>query len=70
MRLSIAGIFARCPACDGNDFAPALKATSETRNVFTCVGCRSQAHYRDLMVQIGEEAVRRARVAREATQGA
>ena len=68
MRLSVAGIFAKCPACDGDDFDPVIKISSETRNAFVCAACRKPAHYDELMLQIGEEAERRARVTREAAR--
>jgi hypothetical protein len=61
MRLSIAGIFARCPGCAGDNFEPVIKISSETRNVFVCAACRMPAHYNDLMRQIGREAVKRAK---------
>jgi hypothetical protein len=70
MRLSVAGIFAKCPACEGDDFDPIIKVSSETRNVFVCAGCNKPAHYDELMLQIGEEAVRRARVTREGARRA
>jgi hypothetical protein len=70
MRLSVAGIFARCLACQGDDFNPIIKISSETRNVFVCAGCRKPAHYNELMLQIGEEAVRRAQATREAARRA
>lgn len=65
MRISVAGIFARCPACDGDEFDAVIKISSETRNVFVCAACRKPAHYNDLMLQIGQEAVRRAKLTRE-----
>jgi hypothetical protein len=60
MRLSIAGIFAKCPACAGHDFQPLIKRTAETRDVYSCTACRQYTRFADLMSQIGEEAVRRA----------
>jgi hypothetical protein len=68
MRLSIGGIFAKCPACEGNDFEPVIRLTSETRDVFVCARCRTRARYTDLELQIGQEAVRRARLARQAAR--
>jgi hypothetical protein len=69
MRFSVAGIFARCETCSGHDFEPSVKVSSATRNAFTCTGCGRQALYNDLMLQIGEEAVRRAKAARESLPG-
>lgn len=66
MRLSIGGIFARCLACGGNDFEPVIRLTSETRDVFVCADCHTRARYTDLELQIGQEAVRRAKAARQA----
>jgi hypothetical protein len=62
MRLSIGGIFAKCGACEGNDFYPALPLTSSTRDIFVCVACGSQSVYSELVAKIAKEAVRRAAV--------
>ena len=66
MRLSIGGIFAKCTKCEGNDFEPAVKTAKGYRDMYACLRCRTEARYSDLLTQIRQESVRRAKAAREA----
>jgi hypothetical protein len=66
MRLSVGGIFAKCTKCEGHDFEPVLKAAKGYRDIYACIRCRTQTPYADLLTQIRQESVRRARAAREA----
>lgn len=60
MRFSIGGIFAKCAACKGDDFYPALALTPGRRDVYICVACDNEVEYSELVSRIGKEAVRRA----------
>jgi hypothetical protein len=49
MRFSIGGAFAKCSACQGEDFYPAFPLTPDRRDVVICARCDSQAIYAELM---------------------
>jgi hypothetical protein len=49
MRLRIAGVFAKCGACQGEDFYPAFPLTPDRRDVMICAGCESQAVFAELV---------------------
>jgi hypothetical protein len=66
MRLSIGGIFATCTKCEGHDFEPVLKTAKGYRDIYACIRCGTQTPYADLLTQIRQESVRRARATREA----
>ncbi len=59
MRFSIGGTFAKCAACGGDDFFPALAISSGRRGVYICARCGNESEYTEL-VRTGKEAVRRA----------
>ena len=49
MRFSIGGAFAKCSACEGEDFYPAFPLTPDRREVVICARCDSQAVYAELV---------------------
>jgi hypothetical protein len=49
MRFSIGGAFAKCGACQGEDFYPAFPLTPDRRDVVICARCDSQAIYAELV---------------------
>jgi hypothetical protein len=49
MRFSIGGAFAKCSACQGEDFYPAFPLTPDRRDVLICARCDSQAVYAELV---------------------
>ncbi|HEX4926560.1 MAG TPA: hypothetical protein VFV74_01025 [Burkholderiales bacterium] len=64
MLVAVRDIAARCRKCGGTDFHPPqgpLRLTSQ----LVCAGCGEPAVYRELLEQIGEEAIRRANEAIE-----
>lgn len=56
MRFEIGGSFAKCPACQGEDFYPAFPLTADRREVLVCARCENQAVFGEL---IGNPAARR-----------
>lgn len=60
MRFSIGGIFAKCRACQGEDFYPALPLTADRRGVLICAACENQTVYAELVGQAEKEPVSRA----------
>jgi hypothetical protein len=51
MRLGFGGVFAKCSACQGEDFYPAFPFTPDRREVMVCVHCENQALYGDLVAK-------------------
>jgi len=61
MIVSIGGdVTARCRACGGVKFEPLLEGQLELASVLVCSRCRATTTYRELLEQIGEEAMKRA----------
>jgi hypothetical protein len=53
MRFRIAGTFAKCSACQGEDFYPAFPLTPDRREVLVCGRCENQAVYAELIGKPG-----------------
>jgi hypothetical protein len=53
MRFGIGGTFARCSACQGEDFYPAFPLTADRREVLVCARCENQAIYAELIGRPG-----------------
>lgn len=66
MRISIGGIFAKCSACGGDDFAPS-HPLGGGGDLLGCARCGAQEAYEDLLCRIGKEAVTRARTTKPKT---
>jgi hypothetical protein len=49
MRLGIGGAFAKCSACQGEDFYPAFPLTPDRRDVLVCARCENQTIYAELV---------------------
>ena len=49
MRFQIGRVFARCSACQGEDFYPAFPLTADRRHVVVCGRCENQAVYDELV---------------------
>ncbi|HYX63718.1 MAG TPA: hypothetical protein VE935_05805 [Burkholderiales bacterium] len=60
MQVAVRDIAARCRRCGSTDFAPAAGSDLRLTSVLACSGCGERATYRELLEQIGEEAIRRA----------
>jgi hypothetical protein len=48
MRISIAGVFAKCRSCQGEDFIPAYPLPASRRNVLVCAHCGHETITSDL----------------------
>jgi hypothetical protein len=53
MRFGIGNGFARCNACQGEDFYPAFPLTPDRREVLVCAQCENQAIYAELIGKPG-----------------
>jgi hypothetical protein len=61
MNVTIGSISARCASCGAREFEMAVPAEPLTaRSVLVCAGCCSRVQHRDLIYQVGDEAVRQA----------
>ena len=60
MQVAVRDIVANCRRCGSTDFAPAAGNELRLTSVLACSGCGERATYRELLEQIGEEAIRRA----------
>lgn len=61
MIVSVGGdVTARCPACGGIKFGPLLEGQLRLDSVLVCSRCAATTTYRELLDQIGEEAMKRA----------
>ena len=60
MLVAVRDIGARCRRCGRTDFKPAAAGDLRLTSVLACSGCDERATYRELLEQIGEEAIRRA----------
>jgi hypothetical protein len=65
MIVSVRDITARCRECGGSDFKASNGAEPKLDTVMACSGCGAKASYRELLDQIGEEAIKRANQAIE-----
>jgi hypothetical protein len=53
MRFGIGDSFARCNACQGEDFYPAFPLTPDRREVLVCARCENQAIFAELIGKPG-----------------
>ena len=53
MRFSIGNGFAKCSACQGEDFYPAFPLTADRREVLVCARCENQAIFSELIGKPG-----------------
>jgi hypothetical protein len=60
MLVAVRDIAARCRKCGKTDFEPILPGALRLTTPMACTGCGERTTYRDLLEQIGEEAIRRA----------
>ena len=60
MLVAVRDIAARCRRCGSTDFRPAAADELRLTSALLCSGCGERATYRELLEQIGEEAIRRA----------
>lgn len=62
MLVAVRDIAARCRHCGKTDFEPLAAARGELRltTVLACTACGHRATYRELLEQIGEQAIKRA----------
>jgi hypothetical protein len=60
MQVSVGTIVAKCPHCASTEFDRLLQ-TSGSGDVMVCVQCRTQITRFELILQIGDEAVRQIR---------
>jgi hypothetical protein len=60
MIVSVRDITARCRECGGSNFNTRNGAEPKPDTVMACSGCGARTSYRELLDQIGEEAMKRA----------
>ena len=60
MLVAVRDIIARCRKCGTTDFKPLAAGELRLTTAMACSGCGERTTYRDLLEQIGEEAIRRA----------
>ena len=60
MIVSVRDIVARCKKCGGSDFKPSAAGELRLASVMACTSCGEKTNYRELLEQIGEEAMKRA----------
>jgi hypothetical protein len=53
MRFAIGDTFAKCSACQGEDFYPAFPLTPDRREVVVCARCEQQAVFAELVGKPG-----------------
>jgi hypothetical protein len=53
MRFAMGSGFAKCAACQGEDFYPAFPFPPHRREVLVCVTCESEAVYSELIGKPG-----------------
>jgi hypothetical protein len=53
MRFAIGDTFAKCSACQGEDFYPAFPLTPDRREVVVCARCEQQAVFAELIGKPG-----------------
>ncbi len=60
MLVAVRDIAAHCRKCGNTDFRPLGTAEPRLTTPMECSACGERANYRELLEQIGEEAIRRA----------
>jgi hypothetical protein len=60
MLVAVRDIAARCRKCGKTDFKPIVPGTPRLTTPMACTGCGERTTYRELLEQIGEEAIKRA----------
>jgi hypothetical protein len=60
MLVAVRDIAARCRKCGETDFKPLVPGALRLATTMACAGCGERTTYRELLEQIGEEAIRRA----------
>ena len=60
MLVAVRDIAARCRKCGKTDFKPLAAGELRLTTAMACTGCGERASYRELLEQIGEEAIKRA----------
>jgi len=60
MLVAVRDIAARCRKCGATDFKPQGGGELRLTTVMACAGCAERTTYRELLEQIGEEAIQRA----------
>ena len=60
MLVAVRDIAARCRKCGKTDFKPQASGELKLPSLLSCTACGERATYRELLEQIGEEAIRRA----------
>jgi hypothetical protein len=58
--VSIGDVTARCRECSGTEFEPVVSGELRLTTVLACKRCSTTVTYRELIEQIGEEAMKRA----------
>jgi hypothetical protein len=53
MRFAIGSGFAKCSACQGEDFYPAFPLTADRREVLVCANCDNQTIFSELVGKPG-----------------
>jgi hypothetical protein len=61
MRISISGISATCPSCTCDSFIPLDHSLPGRQDLFNCAQCGADVSYSELILRIGDEAMRRAK---------
>ena len=56
MRIALGNSFARCAACQGEDFYPAFPLTADRREVLVCANCEHQTIFSELVGKPGATA--------------
>jgi hypothetical protein len=56
MRIALGGTFAKCSACQGEDFYPAFPLTPDRREVLVCAQCEHQTIFAELVGKPGASA--------------
>jgi hypothetical protein len=60
MLVAVRDIAARCRKCGKTDFKPLAAGELRLTTAMACTGCGDRTTYRELLEQIGEEAIKRA----------
>ena len=60
MLVAVRDIAARCRICGKTDFRPMAAGELRLTSVLSCTACGHRVTHRELLEQIGEEAIRRA----------
>ena len=58
MRFRIGGVFAKCNACNSDDFYPAMRLTADRRDVYICTACENQVFIPELVERARRETER------------